>query len=121
MINFSIELGDGDVAVGVTTLNLEEHGFHYGISFRDLVHPEEIGTNVKGKFTRNFVAITVKNKQALEVLKEAVNLLERVMDGEKIKEITEEIEGLNVTELVAQRIAKELEENVDDIAVPGEE
>jgi len=108
MINFSIELGDGDVAVGVTKLNLEEKGFHYGLSFRDLVHPEEIGTNLKGKHTRNFIAVTVKNKEALEVLKEAVHTLERVMNGEEIEQIQKSIDGLNITELVKQRVAKEL-------------
>lgn len=110
MINFSIELGDGDVAVGVTKFNHEEHDFYCGLSFRDLVDPQEVGTNLKGKKTRNFIAITVKNKAALEVLKEAVYTLERVMDGEAIKDVQESIAGLNITELIKQRVEKELEE-----------
>ena len=72
--------------------------------------PQEVGTSLKGKETRNFIAIIVKNKAALEVLKEAVNTLERVMDGEAIKEIQEGIAGLNITELVKERVEKELEE-----------
>jgi len=110
MINFSIELGDGDVAVGVTKFNHKDHDFYYGLSFRDLVDPQEVGTNLRGKATRNFIAITVKNKAALAVLKEAVYTLERVMNGEEIEEIRDSIGGLNITELVNQRLEKELEE-----------
>ena len=111
MINFSIELGDGDVAVGVTKLNIAEKEFQYGLSFRDLVHPEEIGKNIKEQQTNNFIAITIKNKEALEVLKQAVILLERVMDGEDVEGLRDSLEGINVTDLVRAQLEKELKED----------
>ena len=113
MISFNIELGDGDVAVGVTQLKISEGEMHYGLSFRDLVHPQEIVSNIKGKMTRNFIAITVKNKEALEVLKEAVLILERVMGGEKIEGIQTSLDGLNITEMIKKRIEEEL--GVEDV------
>jgi len=114
MINFSIELGDGDVAVGVTKLNISEKEFQYGLSFRDLVHPEEIGAKIKGQKTRNFIAITVKNKEALEVLKESVKVLERVMNGEEIEKVRDSLDGLNITELIKKRIEEEIKEEKDE-------
>lgn len=113
MINFNIELGDGDVAVGVTQIKIAEKQIHYGLSFRDLVHPQDIGSNIKDKPTRNFIAITVKNKEALEVLKEAVHVLERAMSGEDIDGIKTSLEGLDITEMVRKRLEEEL--NISDV------
>ena len=111
MINFNIELGDGDVAVGVTKLSYTDTKAYYGLTFKDLVTPEEIGSSVRVKSTRNSVTITIKNKESLMVLKEAIGILERVLDGENIKELKDSINGLNLTELIKQRIKKEIDEN----------
>jgi len=113
MINFSIELGDGDVAVGVTKLNIREGKVQYGLSFRDLVHPEQIGDSIKEQPTRNFVAITVKNKESYQVLKKAVDklglLLEKGMSFEQLEKDFKDIESA-----LKEKIEEEVQENTLD-------
>jgi len=88
MINFRIELGDGDVGVGITRLKIREGVIQFGLCFKDLVHAEEIGTSIKDQETKNLVAITVKNKESYLVLKNAVDklglLLEEKVDFDKL-------------------------------------
>jgi len=110
MINFSIELGDGDVAVGMTKLNIREGEVQYGLSFRDLVHPEEIGTPIEERgHTRNFLAVTVKNKESYLVLKRAVDQLGEILEkGRTFEEVKADYE--KITGLIKEEIAKEKED-----------
>ena len=106
MIYFNIELGDGDVAVGIVKLNIREGEVQYGLSFKDLVHAEDIGAKIKDQKTNNFVAITVKNKESYQVLKKAVDRLGDLIEkGVDFEELANDLDNINKT--LQEELSKE--------------